>query len=486
MMSRNAFADVAELLAVVSNDQGTPGVAAAAVVDGEVAHSAAHGWCDQERRLPMTVDTPSRWYSISKPLTALAIGRLVGAGKVRWDQPVSQLVPGLRFADPVATERATVGDCLLHRTGLPSGNWTWWQAPSDPAELLRRLPHIPCSAGFRAAHQYQNIGFTILGQVFKAADTDWHQAIHDLLEPLGIKPMTRLQEFVASDRMLGYGPNGFAPSVQTADFDFEGIAPASAVCGTISELAKVGCALACDGHGLLPPAIWAEAIRPELALPEPDWPELRRPCVALAGRSVVYRGELVLQWAGGWRGYVSHLLAVPSRRIAACAFANRTSANAAEALAFSLLDRAAGWERLPWPKRFVEQKREFRRQGEARLAARLAQSRARWPATDVAGRYFHPGYGELTVTNDLRLRFRHIDVPLVPRPDGRIAADGCDADFSEIMWDLRPIVEGKRALAWMFGPDDPAAPSRFDRISSVASPAGVRHRESVSGIRGTP
>ena len=463
-MSRNAFTDVAELLASVSNDHVVPGVAAAVVVDGEVAHASAHGWRDQERRLPMTVDTPSRWYSMSKPVTALALGQLVAAGKVRWDQPVSQLVPGLRFADPVATERVTIADCLLHRTGLPTGNWTWWQAPSDPAELLQRLPHIPCSAGFRAGHQYQNLGFTILGEVFKAAGTDWHQAIHDVLGPLGIKPLTRLAEFVASDRALGYGPNGFLPAVPAGDFDFEALAPASAVCGTIVELAKLAAALAKDGEGLLPPAVWAQAIRPELALSEPEWPELHRPCVALAGRSVVYRGELVLQWAGGWRGYVSHLLAIPARRIAACAFANRSGANAAEPLAFSLLDRAAGWERLPWIQRFLDQKRGFRRQGEARLAARLARPSAPWPATDICGRYFHPGYGELTVTNDRRLQFRHIDVPLVPRPDGTIAADGTSDDFSEIMWDLQPVVEDQRIVAWMFGPDDPAAPCRFDRV----------------------
>jgi hypothetical protein len=210
--------------------------------------------------------------------------------------------------------------------------------------------------------------------------------------------------------------------------------------------------------------VWAQAIRPELALAEPDWPELRRPCVALAGRSVVYHGELVLQWAGGWRGYVSHLLAIPARRIAACAFANRTGAGAAEALAFAMLDRAAGWDRLPWATRFVEQKREFRRQGEARLAARLARPSAPWPATDVCGRYSHPGYGELTVTDGMKLQFRDVEVPLAPRPDGTVGADGISMDFSEIMWDLRPVVEGKRVAAWMFGPDDPAAPCRFERI----------------------
>lgn len=219
------FQDVAALLARVADDHKAPSVAAAAVVDGQIAHVATQGYRDLERRLPMTADTPSRWYSISKPLTGLAFAQLVHQGKLRWDQPVAQLVPGLRFADAVATERATIADCLLHRTGLPSGDWTWFGAPSDPAELLRRLPHVACTPGFRAGHHYQNLHFTILGEVFRAAGTDWHQALRDLLVSLGVQPLTRLSEFVAADRALGYGPNGFTPPFPVADFDFEAIAP---------------------------------------------------------------------------------------------------------------------------------------------------------------------------------------------------------------------------------------------------------------------
>jgi CubicO group peptidase (beta-lactamase class C family) len=417
----------------------------------------------------MTADTPSRWYSISKPITALALAQLVAQGKLRWEQPVSQLVPGLQFADPVATTQANVRDCLLHRTGLPTGNWTWWQAPADPAELLRRLPHIPCSAGFRGGHEYQNLGFTILGEVFQACGTTWHQAIHELLEPLGIKPLTRLAEFVAADRMLGYGPNGFAPAAPAGDFDFEAIAPASAVCGTIRELAKLGNALAYDGRGLLPSAAWAEVIRPELAMPSPDWPEMRQPGVALAGRTLNYRGELVLHWAGGWVGYVSHLLAVPSRRVAVCALANRTSSNVSDLLAFAMLDRAAGWNPAPWADRYLEQKRGFRRAAEERLAARFARPRGNWPCapSTMTGRFTHPGYGDLEVQlagDGLQLQFRECMLLMTPRTDGTVSAEGGTGESRDTAWDLRPVVNGRELVAWEFGPDDPAAPCRFERV----------------------
>lgn len=453
---------LSELLARVSEEHVVPAVAAANVAGGEVDEIAVHGWRDLERRVPMTADTPSRWYSISKPLTTLALAQLVVAGKLKWEDRVAALVPGVQFADPVATERATVADCLLHRTGLISGDWTWFGAPPVATELLQRLPHVPGRPGFRAGHYYQNLHFTILGEVFKAAGTDWHRAMHDLLEPLGIKPLTRLSEFVAADRALGYGPNGFAPPVRAADFDFEAIAPASAVCGSITELAQVARMMARAGEGVLPARTWAEVTQPVLALGAASHPEWRVPCVALAGRTVVYRGELTLQWAGGFRGYTSHVLAIPSRRIAACALSTRTSCNAAEALAWSLLDRAAGWDPAPWAERFIESKRAMRRAGEKRLASRWARPSAPWPASEAEGRFVHPGYGELVVTRALQLQFREVKLPLVPRPDGSVSAEGSHHG-GEIFWELRPEIAGKKVVAWLFNPDDASAPCRFVR-----------------------
>jgi CubicO group peptidase (beta-lactamase class C family) len=458
-----SFEDVEALLARVSTDHVVPGVAAAGVVDGSPAIVAAHGWRDQERRLPMTADTPSRWYSISKPLTALAVARHVAAGRLHWDRKVKDLVPGVCFADAVSTERATIRDCLLHRTGLASGDWVWIGGPSDPLELLKRLPHVSCRPGYRAGFNYQNLNFTIVGEVFKAIGTDWHSAVRDLLAPIGVKPLTRLQEFKASDRALGYGPNGFTPPHPAEDFDFEAIAPASAVCGSITELSRLAAAMSLGGKGLLPADAWNESIRPVFAQGPREWPEMRAPCAAMAGVVVVYRGELVLQWAGGFRGYVAHVLAMPERRAAGCALANRTASSAAELLAWSLLDRAVGWEPLPWADRFLEQKRNFRRAGERRMAERLARPAAPWPGFEVRGRFRSGAYGELEVVDGPVLKFRNVELPMRYMPDGTVSAEGSTRDFSELFWSLRLEVEAGRAVAWHFNPDDPLSPYRFAR-----------------------
>jgi CubicO group peptidase (beta-lactamase class C family) len=458
-----SFDDVDALIARVAADHAVPGLAAAGVVDGGPGHVAVHGLRDQERQLPMTAGTPSRWYSISKPLTALAVAKSVSAGRLQWDQKVKDLVPRVRFADAVSTERATIRDCLLHRSGLASGDWVWIGAPSDPDELLKRLPYVSCRPGYRAGFHYQNLNFTIIGEVLKAIGTDWHSAMRDLLAPIGVKPLTRLQEFRASDRALGYGPNGFAAPEPSADFDFEGIAPASAVCGSITELARLAAAMSVGGKGLLPSDAWQEAIRPVFALGPRDWPEMRAPCAAMAGVAVVYRGELVLQWAGGFRGYVSHIVAMPERRVAGCALANRTASSAAELLAWSMLDRAAGLEPLPWADRFLEQKRSFRKAGERRMAERLARPAAPWPGFEVRGRFRSDAYGELEVAEGPVLRFRNVELPMRFMPDGTVSAEGGAKDFSELFWSLRPEVDAGSVAAWSFNPDDPLTPCRFAR-----------------------
>jgi CubicO group peptidase (beta-lactamase class C family) len=433
---------------------------------------AVHGWRDLERRLPMTPDTPSRWYSMSKPMTAVALGRLVEAGRLTWERPLLSLLPDLRFADAVATERANVADCLLHRTGLISGAWIWMGAPQTAETLMRRLPHVSCRFGYRHGFHYQNLNFTILGEVIKALGTDWHQVIREWLGLLGVRPLTRLGEFAASERALGYGPNGFMPARRMEDFDFEGTAAASSVCGSIKELAQVARLMALggtvDGREIVSRAMWQELTRPVLALSDPKWPEMRHTCAALAGARSVYRGEVLLTWAGGFRGYTAHLVALPERRAAACAMVNRSASPASDLLAMSLLDRAAGWECLPWADRYLEEKRRNRKEGERRLAERLARPSAPWPFPVEAGCgwFEHPAYGELTVVKDgdgARLRFRNTDLPLTPRPDGTVSAEGGNEDSSEILWDLRPVLESGRVVAWQFSPDDPLWPCCFRR-----------------------
>ncbi len=72
---------------------GVPGVAITVMRDDQVIWSEGLGWADLEQRVPVTPLTRFRVGSVSKPLTSVAVGLLVDAGKLDLDAPVQRYVP---------------------------------------------------------------------------------------------------------------------------------------------------------------------------------------------------------------------------------------------------------------------------------------------------------------------------------------------------------------------------------------------------------
>ena len=61
--------------------------------DGHPVHASAHGWADIDAEVPMTLDTPMRFASMTKPVTAVAAMMLVEDGSLDLDAPVAQYIP---------------------------------------------------------------------------------------------------------------------------------------------------------------------------------------------------------------------------------------------------------------------------------------------------------------------------------------------------------------------------------------------------------
>jgi CubicO group peptidase (beta-lactamase class C family) len=72
---------------------GIPGASVAVAVDGEIVWAEGLGWADVENRVGVTSLTRFRTASISKALTAAAVGQLVEAGRLDLDAPVQRYVP---------------------------------------------------------------------------------------------------------------------------------------------------------------------------------------------------------------------------------------------------------------------------------------------------------------------------------------------------------------------------------------------------------
>lgn len=66
-----------------------PGLAIAVVQDGRVAWSKGYGMADVERRIPITPETPFNIASLTKPMAATLLMRLVERQRLSLDEPMS-------------------------------------------------------------------------------------------------------------------------------------------------------------------------------------------------------------------------------------------------------------------------------------------------------------------------------------------------------------------------------------------------------------
>lgn len=109
------------------------GVYAVIARHGRIGYERTFGWRDVARREPLRRDAVFRIYSMTKPVVAAGILRLVDDGKLRLDDPVSAYIPafaelkvfaGGTAAAPILEEPAspvTVGQLLNHTSGLAYG-----------------------------------------------------------------------------------------------------------------------------------------------------------------------------------------------------------------------------------------------------------------------------------------------------------------------------------------------------------------------------
>jgi CubicO group peptidase (beta-lactamase class C family) len=100
---------------------------------GEVAHLACHGLADRERGVALRPDSLFRIYSMTKPITSLAILMLYEEGRFLLDDPISRFLPEFRHMQvyaggsrlrPVtvpATRPITFRHLLTHTAGLTYG-----------------------------------------------------------------------------------------------------------------------------------------------------------------------------------------------------------------------------------------------------------------------------------------------------------------------------------------------------------------------------
>src|SRR5260221_11401290 len=148
-----------------------PGLALAIVKDDEVVLAKGYGVRKLGESTAVDARTLFGIASNTKVFTATALGLLVEEGKLAWDQTVIRYLPWFAMFDPYVTREVTIGDLLVHRSGLGlgAGDLLWWPASTyDRKEIARRLRYIKPETSFRTAYAYDNVLYSVAGEVIEA------------------------------------------------------------------------------------------------------------------------------------------------------------------------------------------------------------------------------------------------------------------------------------------------------------------------------
>ncbi|MBS0431641.1 MAG: beta-lactamase family protein [Proteobacteria bacterium] len=169
------------------------GLATAVIVDDRVRFEHTVGYADAQTGEKVQPDTAFRLASLSKAFATALTGILVRDGVLNWDTRLSDVLPFFKLKDAHATEQATVRDILGQRLGLPRNAYDNMLSSGVPyQELARRLDEVNMSCGVGDCYGYQNVAFSLIGDVIYADTGDFFYHLVDkrLFLPLGMTDAT--------------------------------------------------------------------------------------------------------------------------------------------------------------------------------------------------------------------------------------------------------------------------------------------------------
>ena len=337
--------------ALVAN-QRVPGLALAIVKDGRVLTARGYGITDMRAAEPIDAHTVFRLASLSKAFAGTVTGLLVSEGALRWDSKLTDFMPSLRLSDPAAAQQLTVADVLSHRVGLTHNTYDRdLEANVDYHSLVQKLAYAPMSCRPGECYAYQNIAFSLIGDVvFATTGKVYGETLAQrVFKPLGMNDAsTGLEGIESSPRWAKPHVRGGGSWVSLMPKpSYYQVTPAAGVNASIDDMAQW--LIAQTGHrpDVLPESLLATLHAPVIDTPTElrgsSWrgERLNAAGYALGWRVYDYAGHRVVFHGGAVQGYRGVVALLPERDLGIAILWNSESA-LPSGLMPTILDSAIG------------------------------------------------------------------------------------------------------------------------------------------------
>ncbi len=417
-----APAPPADLNAYVASSMKTfdvPGMAVAIVKDGKIVLAKGYGVRKAEEATPVDEFTMFGIGSNTKAFTTAALATLVDEGKLAWDDPVYQRLPGFVMYDPYVSHEMTIRDLLTHRSGMGLGEGDllfWPHTTYSRDEIIYKLRFMKPASSFRSHYAYDNLLYMTAGQIIPAVTgTSWDDYIRQhIFEPLGMNHSNVTNANIKANDDRAYPHSRMDGKLKVIPFEnLDNAGPAGSINSCAADMAKWvqlqlnrGKFVDRDGR-LFSEQRSKEMWSPQTILPTPDPPG------ALAGLKASfadyalgwglrdYHGRKLVGHTGGVGGFVSRVMLAPEENLGVVVLTNAEEDGAFDAILFHVLDYYFHLPPTDWIAAFKSRDDTVEKEAAETMkkaeAARDAASKPSLPLEKYAGAYSDAWYGPITV-----------------------------------------------------------------------------------------
>lgn len=335
-----------------------PGLAMAIVQNGKVISMRGYGVTGAPGGQPVTSDTVFRLASLSKAFAATLTAQLVADDAMNWDSPIINQLPAFKLRDYASARTVTVRDVLSHRVGLTHNTYDRDLEASQPYPLLaERLSNAPMACSPGECYAYQNVAFSLVGDLVFAATGDFysHQVEKRIFHPLGMYNSTYGRVSLESS------PSWARPHVASRrgwvarmpNDNYYRVPPAAGVNSSIHDMSQW--LIAQMGHR---PDVLSQGVLDQIHTPQVATPgetrgsgwrreRLDNAWYALGWRVFDYSGHTMVFHGGAVQGYRGLIAFLPNEDVGIVVLWNSES-SAPSGLLPTFMDRVLGLPERNW------------------------------------------------------------------------------------------------------------------------------------------
>ncbi|HLQ00276.1 MAG TPA: serine hydrolase [Candidatus Limnocylindria bacterium] len=412
-------ADLDEYVARAMKTFGVPGLSVAIVKDGKVVAAKGYGVRKMGDAAAVDENTLFGIGSNTKAFTSAALATLVDEGKLAWDDPVYERLPGFQMYDPYVSHEMTIRDLLTHRSGMGLGEGDllfWPHTTFTRDEIIYRLRFMKPASSFRSRYAYDNLLYIAAGQIIPAVTgKSWDDYIRErIFKPLGMNTSNLSTSAFKPGDDYAWPHSKVDGKLQVVAFEtLDNAAPAGSINSSAAEMARwlllqLNRGKLTDREGRLfseqrSGEMWsAQTILP-IGNPPPALAGLKAHFAAygLGWGMRDYHGRKLVGHSGGLLGFVSRVMLVPEENLGVVILTNAEEGGAFESILFRVLDHYMNVPPTDWIDAFKAaedvQQTSAAETMKKQESARAADSKPTLPLEKYAGMYNDAWYGSATI-----------------------------------------------------------------------------------------